>query len=87
MKKLFITLTLLTALAACNENTSARNSGGTATKRLPSGRKLVNVTWKDDSLWILTREMRPGETAETYKFSEDSAFGILQGTVVIVESR
>jgi hypothetical protein len=80
-------LTLLVlGVVACTEQTSARGWGGTASLDLESGRKVVSASWKDsDSLWILTRPMRDGETAETYLYSESSAYGIVQGTVLLKE--
>jgi len=59
--------------------------GGNMTINLKPGEKLVNATWKDTSLWILTRKMRPDDVEETYKFKEDSTFGVLEGTVTIYE--
>lgn len=80
---------------------AARKFGGTTKIDLPVNQKLVNVTWKDNdnsppSLWILTRPMRKaGDTtrsaslfddfAETYTFKEKSTFGVIEGTVIIVE--
>lgn len=69
-------------------NPIARQFGGTVTINLESNRKLVNVSWKkDDSLWILTRKMRRDEEAETYEYKEDSAFGVIEGTVVVIEHK
>ena len=70
-------------LTGCNP--VARKMGGDMTVQLKPGEKLVNVTWKESSLWFLTRPMRSNETAETYKFKEDSTWGVLEGTVTIVE--
>lgn len=74
-------------LAGCTENIRAKTLGGTAIETLAPNTKLVNVTWKDDELWILTRPSRPGENPETYKFIEKSRFGIIEGKVVIRETR
>ena len=69
-------------------NPIARQFGGTVTINLENNRKLVNVSWKkDDSLWILTRKMRKEEEAETYEYKEDSAFGVIEGTVYIIEHK
>ena len=38
-------------------------------------------------MWILTRPMRLDDIAESYTFQEDSNFGILQGTVNLIESK
>ena len=88
MKKLFI-LAIITSLglASCTENERAKRFGGTATINLPTGQKLVNVTWKDAQLWYLTRQMKPSDSAEAYEFKEESSFGIIEGTVKLVETK
>lgn len=52
---------------------------------LEEGRKLVNITWKQNSLWILTKPMTATDVAESYEFSEESSFGVLEGTYTIIE--
>jgi hypothetical protein len=66
-------------------NSWSRRWGGTSTVDLPPGRKLVIATWKDESLWTLTRPMRDGELAEEYEFSERANLGVMEGKVVIKE--
>ena len=83
---LILLCSAILALALSGCNSVAKNFGGTVTVNLDEGRKLEEVTWKDDSLWILTRPMREDETAETYEFKQDSNFGIIEGKVVLVES-
>ena len=65
----------------------SRKYGGESTVNLEENRKLMNVTWKNDSLWILTREMRDDEEAESYIYKEDSNFGILEGSIHIIETK
>jgi hypothetical protein len=72
-------------LASCTQNARARKFGGTAVVNLPPQIKLVNVTFKDSDLWILTRKMRAEEPVETYEFTEQSSYGILEGKVIINE--
>lgn len=60
-------------------------SGGVMT--LPPNYKLVLVTWKKDSMWVLYRPMRKDEVPEEYIYQEDSTFGIIEGTIRIKESR
>lgn len=67
------------------DNFLTKNGGGNITKTLPAGRKLVNVSWKDSDLWILTRPMVEGEKPETYLYSESSLLGIAEGSVTIIE--
>lgn len=59
--------------------------GGEMTVELSPGQKLEEITWKDDSLWILSRPMRDDETPETHIFYENSEFGVLEGTITVIE--
>lgn len=81
-------LVLVTVLAftGCGQYL-ARNMGGSHTEPLPPNTKLVHITWKKESLWYLTRPMRPDEKAETYTFKESSLAGVVEGTITVVESR
>ena len=49
--------------------------------------KLEEITWKDASLWYLTRPMTEDDIAETHVFKQSSNWGVLEGTVTIVESK
>ena len=87
MKKLFILAIAAIAFTSCTENQRAKNFGGTATVNLEPNRKLVTVTWKEDQIWYLTRPMDSTDKAESYKFQEESSWGMIEGTVVISESK
>jgi hypothetical protein len=71
--------------AGCTENSRARRFGGDMTIALEPGEDLVNVTFKDDQLWLLTRRRPPGEAPDTSHFVERSSFGLLEGKITIVE--
>jgi hypothetical protein len=74
-------------MSGCTENSIARKWGGTMKVELKEGERLVNVTWKgnkDSSLWVLTKNA-PNIPPTTYKFEEKSAFGVIEGTVLIIE--
>ncbi len=86
--KTIVSLILLSLMliAGCTEGQRAKQWGGNATSdEMPCGKKVVTVTWKGDDLWILTRELREGEPVEDYTFTEDSSWGILNGTVKLKE--
>lgn len=89
MKKVVLMLSVLATLSlvSCTQNEMAKNFGGTANLDLPSGQKLVNVTWKEDHIWYLTKPMTATDVVETYTFKEQSSYGIMQGTVIIKESK
>lgn len=84
MKKLFV-LFLLVTLFSCTDNTTVKKYGGKATMELKPNEKLINVTWKEAELWILTRPMTEKDSAQTYTFREKSGMGIIQGEFTIKE--
>ena len=71
------------ALTGCQATT--KNLGGNTTITLEPGQKLEEITWKDDDLWYLTRPMTKEDIAETHTFQQSSNWGVLEGTVTIVE--
>ena len=88
MKKIFagiLAVFLATGLTGCDQFV-AKNFGGDYTVKL-HGEKLVNITWKDNQLWYLTRPMKEEDEAETYKLQEDSQYGLMEGTVTIIEHK
>lgn len=88
-KKILISLSILTtsAMLLTGCQSMARNLGGTHTIELPKNEKLELITWKDDELWYLTRPMREGEKAETWTYQESTDFGVVEGKVIIKESK
>ncbi len=88
MKYTLLVLVLMIGLfSGCTENQRARNFGGTSEIVLPKNKKLIIATWKNDSLWYLTREMKADEQPESYVFKEDSSFGVMQGQVIFKETK
>lgn len=88
MKKIvsiILVIVMIVALSGCQYAT--KHLGGSMTVNLEPNTKLVNVTWKEDSLWLLTKHMTEDDVAETYYFKEDSEFGVFEGTVTIVEHK
>lgn len=90
MKKIIsiiLAIMMIATLTACSCQYVTKNFGGEMTVYLDKNEKLVNVTWKEDSLWFLTKPMTEDDVAETYQFKEDSEFGIMEGIVTIVETK
>ncbi len=91
MKRTIIIIVLavlaITLLTSCTQNQRVKKWGGTGNINLPKGTKLVTVTWKNDQVWYLTRPMTESDIAETYNFHEESSWGIIEGTYVIIESK
>ena len=78
-----VILVLTLSLVGCTANESARVYGGTETIDLNPGARLVNVTWKETNLWILTKQDTTKPT--TYSFKEKSSFGLMEGEIIINE--
>lgn len=76
-KTLIIAAVAIAFLASCTDNQRARQFGGTETVDIPEGRILVNCTWKQDDLWILTKDTTTGKMY----FNEKSSFGVLEGEI------
>ena len=72
-------------LTGCHNTT--RSFGGSMELELPANQKLEEITWKDDSLWYLTRPMKEDEEAEIHTFAQDSEWGVFEGTVTIIERK
>lgn len=86
-KKLFVIAVLSATLCLTGCQYATKNFGGSMTIKLDPNVKLEEITWKDDSLWYLTRPMREDEEAETHQFKQKSEFGTIEGTVTVVETK
>ena len=76
---------MTTMLVGCQSAT--RSLGGSMTIELEPNTKLELITWKDDSLWYLTKPMSEDDIAETHTYQQSSEWGVFEGTVTIIESR
>ena len=89
MKKFFAVLIattiVMTGLTGCQ--TVTKDFGGSTTVELEPNQKLEEITWKDDSLWYLTKPMTDEDVAETHTFKQQSNFGVFEGTVTIIETK
>ena len=77
----------MTVMSLTGCQTVTKNYGGEMTVNLEPNRKLEEVTWKDNSLWYLTRPMTDEDVAETHTFQQQTDLGVFEGTVTIVESK
>ena len=81
-----ITLILVILLSGCGQS-YVRDFGGTMKLNLPDNTKLESITWKERSLWYLTRPMTENDIAETYTYQQSSEFGIIEGSILITETK
>lgn len=79
MKKLILLSLVVVALMSCTDNQRARSWGGTETVKLEPNEEFVNITWKQDNLWIIVKDKNTGK----FYAREKSSFGMMQGKVVI----
>ncbi len=90
-KRVLLIATIISAalfgLTGCTAQTITRSFGGSMTLQLEPNQKLEEITWKDDSLWYLTRPMTDNDIAENHTFQESDAYGFAEGTVTIVETK
>ena len=77
MRKIFILAIAIVSLASCTANERARRFGGTETIDIPEGRILVNCTWKQNDLWLLTKDTTTGKMY----FNEKSSWGMVEGEI------
>lgn len=78
MNKILIGIGLLTAFS-CTDNSRARNWGGTEEIQLKENHTLLGVTWKENNMWILTKDT----VTDINYFKEKSNWGTLEGTIII----
>ena len=85
MKQTLIAVAVALSLASCTENARVKRFGGNGDIELEPGQKLDMVTWKSDELWILTSNRSDSVEPQTYKFSEKSSWGVVEGNYTIIE--
>lgn len=76
---------MMLLLTGCQQGMT-KAFGGSMTIELEPNLKLEEITWKDDSLWYLTKPMTEIDVAETHTFKQSSGFGMFEGTVTIIET-
>ena len=79
MRKLTMVAITLLALASCTDNQRARSFGGNETIKIEPQEKFINITWKQDNLWVIVQDTITG----TIYAKEKSSFGVFQGKVII----
>lgn len=84
---IIVGLFIICGMGACSNQAKTKNFGGSMDLKLEPNQKLVEITWKDDSLWYVTKPMTEDDIAENYTFQEKDAHGLLEGTVFIYEQK
>lgn len=80
MKKALLAITILfTIITGCTDNQRARKYGGKEELELKPNEVLMNITWKESNMWVLTKD-----TITNIKyFRESSNWGVWQGEIMI----
>lgn len=63
----------------CTKNSRTRNLGGKEEVSLKPNEKLMNVTWKENSMWMLTEDT----VTHIQYFRESSSWGVWEGEITI----
>lgn len=87
IKQIVLLILVCLTMVSCTDNSRAKLYGGNIKLELPENTKLVNITWKEEQIWYLTKPMKSNDSAETYTFQEESGFGIVEGSVTIIEKK
>ena len=77
MKKLLFLLLTIVSVSSCTENERAKNFGGKEDITLKPSEEFVNATWKDDNLWLITKDTLTNE----YIMREKSSYGVWEGEI------
>ena len=85
MKQLIALLIIIAILilTICTSNQRACQLGSSETVTLNPGKRMVNMTWKQNNLWILTKQ--DTTKPSTYTFQEKSSWDVMEGTITVVE--
>ena len=89
MKMWILAMMLCLIGMACTDQEMARQWGGESSIEIPCGQKVQGVSWKspDMTIWVLYRPMRSDESPERWVYHENSSWGMIEGTVVVQETR
>ena len=81
MKKILTLIATLLIVSSCTENERSRRFGGTQEIKLEENEKFINITWKENSLWVITQDTITGIVYAR----EKSSYGIMEGKIIITE--
>lgn len=91
MKKFIIFAVIVVAVlfgtTSCTENVVARKFGGTVTIEVKPGYKVTSATWKEADLFYFLEPMEEDYIPKTKEFVESSSYGVLESTVVFIETK
>lgn len=77
--KILFAIIIVIISASCTQNSRARNFGGKEEMKLKDNERLINITWKDTDMWLLTEDT----ITKVKYFRESSSFGVWEGEIKI----
>lgn len=80
---ILVIVVMVFVFASCTKNERARSFGGTEEVTLGKNEKFLNITWKNDDLWIIVQDTISG----TIYAKEKSSYGIYEGRIIIKKSK
>ena len=64
---------------SCTKNKRARTFGGKEEITLKANEKLINITWKESNMWVLTEDT----LTHIKYFRENSSWGVWEGEIIV----
>ena len=77
----------LLLLLSCTDNQRAKVLGGSVAVRVPCDQQVFDVTWKGENVWYATQPAPVGWSPQVKRFIEYSSYGVIEGELVLNESR
>lgn len=74
-------LALVLSFSSCTDNQRARKYGGTEYVKLEPQEKFINISWKQDDLWVVVQDT----ITKVYYVREKSSYGIMEGKIIITK--
>lgn len=74
---------LMATLTSCNDQKHTRYFGGSTTIKLKPNEKFLNMTWKENNIWVTTQDTLTG-IGYSREYSEH---GIFNGEVEFLPSK
>ena len=74
-------------ILACTDNQRTKAFGGSMSVEVPCNQQVFDVTWKEQNLWYATQPAPSDWKPAQKRFTEYSSYGMIQGEVVLNESR
>jgi hypothetical protein len=78
-KNILAFVLILTLFTSCTKNERVKYFGGKDEIKLKDNEILINITWKESDMWVLTLDT----TTNIKYFRESSSWGVFEGEIII----